>query len=505
MGFFFTLIYLAMAYITPEYFFGGQIAYQYHIMEIFAAPAILFSIFALDNSGITRMNQIYAGIGLAISISISDLLAGWYVGGFSQIMAFLPFFFSFLFIAINWRTKKQLQVLVALLFFLAVFVIVESQLTERSGGLKGDFFISMKGPGGELFYRIQGLGEINDPNDFAQFLLSVLPVMFIFWIKGKAFLNLIRVYIPVLILLYGLFLSHSRGAMLAVALMVIVACRRKLGLIPSAITGGVVIVGLYAAGFTGGRDVSAANGEDRMAAWAAGLGMIKSHPIFGVGFTFFTHYWKITAHNTIVVLGAEIGVIGLFFWLCFVISTIRDLWVVSEYGRESKKDKKADSPAGLARFRPSPASTESLAGFAFPGRKFAMDGPDPTLQRKAMLAPSTAMPLAHTGSAPSYDPNRFAKPQPGTLPMEEIRRIATLVILSFVGQLAAGWFLSRALAFSIFIFAGVSAVLFRMARQNGMEVSYLPLSRALKITILPTIVLVAIVWIILRFNNAFGR
>lgn len=508
MGFFFTMLYLLVAYITPAAIFGPY-AGDIHVEEILAVPTILCSILALSGSGLSRMNQTYAAMGLAASFVISVALTGWFSGAVGALIGFLPFILIFFFIAINWRTKRQLQALVALLLFVAIFVIIQSQLDERSGGSTGDYFISMKSDTGGLFYRIRGLGEINDPNDFGQFLLSVIPVMFIFWVKGRAILNLVRVYIPVAILLCGLFLTHSRGAMLALALTVIVACRRKLGLIPSAIAGAVLVLGLSAAGFTGGRDVSAANGEDRMAAWAAGLEMIKTHPVFGVGAGQFTSHWHITAHNTVVVLGAEIGVVGLFFWLLLVASSLRDLWVVSEYGRPAKKDKKLEGPAGLARLRSAAASTGSLEGFGFPAGKLALDGPAPGLQRQAMLNSSSGLPLVNPASpSPSIaanDPTRFDKPQPGSLEMEEIRRIATLVILSFVGQLAAGWFLSRAHAFSIFIFSGVSAVIFRMARQNGMDVSFQSLSRALKMTILPTFGLVAVVWIILRITNLTGR
>ena len=40
---------------------------------------------------------------------------------------------------------------------------------------------------GEWFYRLRGLGEINDPNDFAQLMVCVMPLMFIFWRPKKRF------------------------------------------------------------------------------------------------------------------------------------------------------------------------------------------------------------------------------------------------------------------------------------------------------------------------------
>jgi len=507
LGVFFTLLYILVAYITPAAIFGPE-AGSYHVEEILAVPTILCSIFALGGSGISRMNQTYAALGLTASIVISVALTGWLSGAEAALLGFLPFLLTFFFVAINFKTKRQLQVLVALLFFVAVFAIVQSQLDEKSGLLQGNYFMSMKGKTGEIFYRIRGLGEINDPNDFGQFLLCVIPAMFLFWVKGKAFLNIVRVYIPVAILLCGLFLTHSRGAMLALALTLVAAFRRKIGIVRSLITGGVLIVGLQAAGFTGGRDVSAADGADRMGAWGAGLDMIKAHPIFGVGSGQFRDHYYMTAHNTIVILAAELGVVGLFFWLGIVVPSLRDAWVVSEYGRETTKDKKVDNPAEFNRLPSSAASSPGLADFGFPARNLALEGPNHALQRQTMVASSSTMPLAIPGTpAPSTiknDYSRFDRPQPGTLEMEEIRRIATLIILSYVGMLAAGWFLSRAHAFSIFIFAGMAEVIFRMARQNGMDVSYLPPSRAFKITAICTVAMVTAVWVILRLTHLLG-
>ena len=34
---------------------------------------------------------------------------------------------------------------------------------------------------GAQIYRVRGLGEINDPNDFGQMLVCLIPLMFIFW------------------------------------------------------------------------------------------------------------------------------------------------------------------------------------------------------------------------------------------------------------------------------------------------------------------------------------
>ncbi len=46
---------------------------------------------------------------------------------------------------------------------------------------------------------------INDPNDFGQVLVSLIPCLFLFWRKGSTFRNVVMVLVPSVILIYGCF------------------------------------------------------------------------------------------------------------------------------------------------------------------------------------------------------------------------------------------------------------------------------------------------------------
>ena len=100
------------------------------------------------------------------------------------------------------------------------------------------YLLAMKSDQGELFYRIRGLGLINDPNDFGQLLVCVTPLMFIFWRAKKMILNIAFVILPVCVLLIGVYLTHSRGALLALMAMAIVAARRRIGTVPALVLAG---------------------------------------------------------------------------------------------------------------------------------------------------------------------------------------------------------------------------------------------------------------------------
>ncbi len=96
-------------------------------------------------------------------------------------------------------------------------------------------------------------------------------------------MNIVAVGIPVAILIVGMYLTHSRGAIVALTAILVVSARRKIGTIPAALIAAVLFVVSLAAGWSGGRDVSLDAGVDRLDAWYAGIELIKSHPLLGVG------------------------------------------------------------------------------------------------------------------------------------------------------------------------------------------------------------------------------
>ena len=61
------------------------------------------------------------------------------------------------------------------------------------------------------------------------------------------------------------------------------------------------------------------NGDDsaygRVEAWYEGIQMFKSSPVFGVGKGMFTDFNNLTAHNSYMLVLAELGFVGSIFFL----------------------------------------------------------------------------------------------------------------------------------------------------------------------------------------------
>jgi len=452
MGFVLTLLYLVTAYLGPVTVFGPLAAA--HIGLILAALVFLVSLPTLSESLIWKTPQSLALIGLAFATFLSLLITGWTGGAVQVLLDFIPNAFAYFLVCLHCNSKKKLQVLVLMMLFVCLFVIAHGYAdlrqqaaappgTADTPDLEGSYLLAQKSDAGEWFYRIRGQDFINDPNDFAQLIVCVIPLMFIFWRPKKMFKNTAFVLLPVCALLFGAFLTHSRGSILAISAMTLVAARRRIGTVPSVL----LAMGLFAAAstlnYSGGRGISATSGSGRMDLWSAGLQLLISHPLFGVGFNRMPDFAGQTAHNTVVVCAAELGLVGLYFWSLFLFPTVRDALAVA-------------SPMMVSEGMPIVPEKE--------------------------LFPQAIRNIESVDKA-------------------EVNRLGRLVVLSLTGFLVAAWFLSRAYTMTLFLLGGIAEGVFEMALQRGMISPRLPPTRMLRYAVGMTLSLPVLVYVVLRFGN----
>ena len=374
----------------------------------------------------------------------------WPGGSTHAFLDFIPNAFAYFLVCLHCNSKKRLQLIVLMLLFVCLFVIVQGYLEQvhgfsddallDPGFTGGPYLLAMKDDAGGWLYRLRGPGEINDPNDFGQLIVCLVPLMFIFWRTKRALSNIVCVLLPVSVLLFGVFLTHSRGALLALVAVAVVAARRRIGTLPAFVTAGVLFVAAMAMHFTGGRAISAESGEDRTALWSEGLQMLKSHPLFGVGFGNFADTAGLTAHNSIVVCAAELGLFGLFFWSLFLFPTVRDSLAIA-------------SPAKVSEGEPV-AFEEAL----YPGP---------------------------TGKIEEID-------------KAEVNSLGRLVVLSLTGFLVAGFFLSRAYVLTLFLLGGLTEAIYEMALARKMVAPRLQLTRVLLYAGVLAIALVLMMYVVVR-------
>ena len=462
MGFVLSVLYFVTYYLTPATLFGPLAAA--HIELILAAVVLLVSLPALMRSFILKTPQSLALIGLALAVILSVLIGMRWAGGAIQaFLGFIPNAFAYFLVCLHCNSKKKLQIVVLMMLFVCLFVIAHGYIDLLHGvpesgppqaeategvdlnlwNMEHPYLLAQRSDAGEWFYRLRGLGLINDPNDFGQLIVCVIPLMFIFWQAKKMFRNIACVILPVCALLFGVFLTHSRGALVALVAVAVVAARRRIGTLPALLVAGGLFVAAMALHFTGGREISAGSGSDRTGLWGAGLQMLKSHPLFGVGFGNFADNAGLTAHNSVIVCAGEIGLFGLYFWALFLFPTVRDALATA-------------SPEEVSEGEP--------------------------IVAEQGLFPQTTREIEAVDKA-------------------EVNRLGRLVLLSLTGFLVAGMFLSRAFVLTLFLLGGMAEVVFEMALRRGMIAPRMVLARVLLYAGGLTISLVLMMYIMVRILN----
>ena len=163
-------------------------------------------------------------------------------------------------------------------------------------------------------WRLSGVGMLSSANDIAYSMALVVPFALGLLIQAKSFTGRIGGLILLIISLYTIYLTGSRGGQIALTICLFTwgyfwtkSRKRRKQIVIIAALGVLAVISAQATGY---REDASAMG--RVEAWSAGWEMLKSHPIIGVGKEQFREYHKVDSHNSYVRAAAELGLIGLY-------------------------------------------------------------------------------------------------------------------------------------------------------------------------------------------------
>jgi putative inorganic carbon (HCO3(-)) transporter len=247
-----------------------------------------------------------------LTLMVSEVTNHWLGGALEQLKLFGPVVIAFVVLAMAVAGSRQRVTLTFTVFVLCAIALALHGVEQARNGV-GWTGMTLGEDG-----RIRYVGIFNDPNDLGLLFVAVLPMAFylsahggflrrIFWLGGAT------------LLLYGVYLTNSRGALLAVLVIggVYVWYRRGM------VTAGVLsVIGLAVMKMLSSRmselDADESSAAGRVDAWYEGMHMFMSQPLFGVGAGNFTDHNDLTAHNSFVLVLAETGFVGFTLWMAFV-------------------------------------------------------------------------------------------------------------------------------------------------------------------------------------------
>jgi hypothetical protein len=186
---------------------------------------------------------------------------------------------------------------------------------------------------------------------------------------------------------------------------------------------------------------------------------------------------------------------GLFWWVMFVLPTVRDAFV-SISGKSEQVARAEDEPMPYEMAYS--ARTEPLAEL-----RWQPAGHPAGAAGDAMVATASSqrMSLEEMEKTPLYLQNAEDEEK---LPPEEIQRIAGLMLISLVGYFVAGWFLSRAYIMTLFIYGGMVQVIYRMALDQGLAPARMKPWKIVQYSAMWSVGLVLVVYIMLRVQHMMG-
>jgi O-antigen ligase len=423
------------------------------------------------------MPQVYLLAGLLVTVAISGVLASmWLMGGLLAVLRFLPAAMAFFLVVLNCQSLKRLRIMVSVVTVIAILYVVqggraylaaessnsysECRTTNKDDPQRTSPETSVDTRGvqacspllevihlsdGTVNFRMQGLGFLHDANLLAQLLVMLVPFLWLRWRQNQHLHNLFLVIAPTALFVWGIYLTHSRGAMVALVVILILALRRRVGLVPT-VAGAVLAASLLLAlNFSGGRDVSVEAGTDRFVLWGDGLQMFKQNPLFGVGLQNFPSMdFGHTAHNSFVVCLAELGIIGYSLWMGLLVFTLSGLNSLIASVRQGQP---GTLPVSLERDE-SPWLSE----------------PDKS----------------------------------------DFEKWATALQISLGGFLAAAFFLSRAYAFTLYVILGMAVALLSLASEAKEPIARKSVGQLIGLTAKMGFAAIALVYLCLRARSVLS-
>lgn len=261
---------------------------------------------------------------LLFFIIFSVLLTGWMGGALKALIDFLPTVLLFFVLSTAIDSPSRMR---------SLFMIIAS-----AGALMAIHGIGQKGSdeavgwtGAKMIEgRITYLGFLNDPNDLAMALLMGLPMAL--YVANTAY-NFVERWVfraAAGLAVYGVYLTNSRGGVLSLGAMSLTYSMLRYGLWRGLLVLPIFGTALVVFAPSRGGEISAdeESAAGRVEAWYEGFQMLRSHPLFGVGYNLFTEHHWLTAHNSFVLAIAELGILGYYVWLSNIVLTVMMLFQI---------------------------------------------------------------------------------------------------------------------------------------------------------------------------------
>ncbi|GAB4167760.1 MAG: hypothetical protein Kow00108_00350 [Calditrichia bacterium] len=337
--------YLFFLYIRPQdwvpFFLGFPI--DYLLFAFIITVGFVTHQFKIEFTPINVFFILWIIVITFASFSNAEISEGidWAIEYIKRFIVFL----TFLFVAHNInRFKRVVYTMIILSAILGIQNIYQVQHGVGWAGQELGWIDEAARLAGEKG-RAKWVGLWDGMNVLCLLMIVNIPFLMQFYNTGKSKFIKLFLLINSILILYGAFLTKSRGGFLTFIIIVFLYFRKKFNSLFGKILIIIVILGIIGAAPSRFKTInddsdSAAN---RIDMWYEGFDMVRYKPFFGIGMGNYAEYTgtKI-AHNSFIQIMGETGLIGLYVWLTIIYIIFKNLI----RARNSLEDKESD----LARY-----------------------------------------------------------------------------------------------------------------------------------------------------------
>ena len=307
--YFYLMLYLVVLYVRPHEYVPALM--NLPLQPVLLVGAFLFWLARQDKQ--FKVSQFWLLPVLTVLMALSVAFTGWFGGAQKVLSDFIPVVMLFYMVATSTDSLLRLrQVFFVLGCCIVVIAVHGIDQIDKGVGWTG----------AELSQgtRITYLGFLNDPNDLSMALVMVLP-MLMHLAHGAGFIKRWVWRAAAGAVVYAVYLTNSRGSVLALAAMLGLYGVLRYGVVKSVIVLPSLLLPILLFGPSRMGDMSASedSAEGRVHAWYEGVQLLLMRPLFGVGKGQFVEHHGLTAHNSYVLAFAELGLVGYYFWLANIV------------------------------------------------------------------------------------------------------------------------------------------------------------------------------------------
>jgi putative inorganic carbon (hco3(-)) transporter len=367
-----------------------------------------------------------------VAMMASHVFNGYFGGAVVQLNKFAPVLLAFVVFANGLDGRARILKVMAMFALCAAIISIHGIEQVKLG-------TGWTGIGLSQGTRIQYVGIFNDPNDLGMLFVACVPMaVFLGGRGGLMGLRRLFWWTVAAVLVYGIYLTDSRGSLLGLLVVLGLYVWQTRGVFIAGTLGAMAVGVLLALPSRFNEiDVEEASAQGRVDSWYEGVQMFIGHPVFGVGPDMYSDYHHLTAHNSFVLVMAETGIVGYTLWLAFIAYGFRMMWSASRgLGQPVWRDEEALE-----------AEVDAAAAA----------GADVDAHADALLAAEDA---------------REAR-------IAEGRGIAMALLLSLAGFFTCAFFLSRSYVVILYLLAAVVVAHYVDMRRDDPSLPHFTLSKDL--------------------------